>query len=136
MVHIKMEKNIDTIFEEMNWNKSEDIQMQAIEQAKKIKHLSVFIMPIENKSVWENCAKVLISKSDDELSLYFIELFKWFKDMNWPGAYLIYDRLLNVSKEEILVECNYSISVARKLKDYAWERALLDFYKQYIDCFN
>ena len=30
-------------------------------------------MPIESKSVWENCAKVLAEKSDEKLRIYYID---------------------------------------------------------------
>ena len=74
--------DIDTIFDMLSWNSNETTQIKGIKEAKKIKHLSVLIMPIESKSVWENCAKVLISKSDKELIPYLYELFRWLQDMN------------------------------------------------------
>lgn len=128
----KMECNIDKTFEYLSCNNSDEVQNLGIEVAKKIKNLSVLIMPIEDKSIWENCAKVLIIKNDDELQLYYIKLFEWLKDMNWPGAYLIYDRLVRVSSENILNAYRYSISVAKQTKDRAWEMALNDFYTEYI----
>ncbi len=126
-----MQCNIDQLFEYLSWDNSDEVQHLGIEMASKIKHLSVLIMPIENKSVWENCAKVLVSKSDDELQLYFIKLFEWFKDMNWPGAYLIYDRLIRVSAEKFLAAYQYSLLLAKRTKDTAWEKALKDFYQNY-----
>lgn len=83
---LKMEVSIDKIFEYLSWDNSDEVQKLGIELAGNINNLSVLIMPIENKSIWENCAKVLISKSDEELSMYLIELFEWLKDMNWPGG--------------------------------------------------
>ena len=74
---------IDQLFEMLSSNNEEKIQMQAIEEAKKIKNLSVLIQPIESKSIWENCAKVLASKSDQELAIYLIDMFQWLQDMNW-----------------------------------------------------
>ena len=127
-----MSCNIDKIFEQLSWNNSEEIQQAGIETAKEIKYLSVFIMPIENKSVWENCAKILASKTDDELKLYYFQLFEWIKDMNWPGADLIYDRLLVASGEDILSAYRYSVSIAEKINDYTWKRVLKDFYSDYI----
>lgn len=93
-----MKCNIDDIFGYLSWNNAPEVQSMGIEMAKKIKFLSVLIMPIEDKSVWENCAKILASKSDDELDRYFIKLFEWIKDMNWPGADIIYRRLSLVSR--------------------------------------
>lgn len=87
-----MSMGIDQIFEMLSWNNEEKIQEQGIEEAEKIKHLSVLIQPMESKSIWENCAKVLASKSDQELESYLIPLFEWLQDMNWPGADVIYKR--------------------------------------------
>lgn len=53
---------IDRIFDMLSWDNEEKIQTKGIEEAKKIRHLSVLIQPIESKSIWENCAKVLARK--------------------------------------------------------------------------
>lgn len=50
--------------------------------------------------MWNNCAKILSDKSDEELSPYLPELFRWLKDLNWPGAICIYDRLI-ISEDEL-----------------------------------
>ena len=127
-----MEVGIDKIFEYLSWDSNNEIQKRGIELASNINNLSVLIMPIENKSIWENCAKVLISKSDEELELYFFELFEWLKDMNWPGAYLIYDRLICVSTEKFLPAYQYSLSAAKQTEDRIWERALKDLFVEYV----
>ena len=127
-----MNIGIDKIFEYLSWNNSDEIQKCGIKLAGNIKNLSVLIMPIESKSIWENCAKVLVNKSDDELSLYLINIFEWLKDMNWPGADLIYDRLLRMSSEKFLPAHRYSLSVAKQTQDCPWEKALNDLYVEYI----
>ena len=65
-----MGTDIDTIFKMLSWNSSEKEQLRGIDEAKKIEYLSVLFQPIEDKSVWENCAKVISSKSDNELKKY------------------------------------------------------------------
>ena len=127
-----MEVGIDKIFEYLSWDSNNEIQNRGIELASNINNLSVLIMPIENKSIWENCAKVLISKSDEELELYFLELFEWLKDMNWPGAYLIYDRLICVSTEKFLPAYQYSLSAAKQTEDRIWEMVLKDLFVEHI----
>ena len=125
--------NIDKIFEMLSGKNNEKVQTKGIEEAKKIKHLSVLIMPIESKSIWENCAKVLISKNDEELKLYLFELFNWFQDMNWPGAYLIYDRLKCIPFHDLEFAYSFSLKQAKKTNDYPWVQALNDFKKdQYL----
>lgn len=126
-----METDIDKIFEYLSWDNDNEVQKLGIELASNINNLSVLIMLIENKSIWENCAKVLVSRSDEELELYFFELFEWLKDMNWPGAYLIYDRLICVSVEKFLPAYEYSLSVAKQTEDNIWEMVLNDLFVEY-----
>ncbi|MBQ7161756.1 MAG: DUF5071 domain-containing protein [Clostridia bacterium] len=123
--------SIDTLFEYLSRKNSEDVQKLGISIARKIKNLSVLIMPIEDKSIWENCAKILCEKSDEELELYFFDLFEWLKDMNWPGAYQIYDRLLCVEKEDFLYIFETVFFTAKQLQDNVWVSALQVFLSEY-----
>ena len=123
--------SIDTLFEYLSRKNSEDVQKLGISIARKIKNLSVLIMPIEDKSIWENCAKILCEKSDEELELYFFDLFEWLKDMNWPGAYQIYDRLLCVEKEDFLYIFEIVFFTAKQLQDNVWVSALQVFLSEY-----
>ena len=118
---------IDKIFEMLSWDNDIEIQRRGILEAEKITHLSVFLQPIESKSIWENCAKILSSKSDKELELYLIDLFRWLQDMNWPGAYIIYDRLQKMSFEFIKFAYTFCLNMATKTEDHMWEEALKDF---------
>lgn len=127
-----MEVSIDKIFEYLSWENNTEIQKQGLKLANNIDNLSVLIMPIEDKSIWENCAKVLVSKSDEKLKIYFFELFEWLKDMNWPGAYLIYDRLICASSEFFLPAYQYNLSMAKQTQDCAWEMVLNDLFVEYV----
>ena len=93
--------SIDRIFEMLYRDNDEETQRLGIEEAKKIKYLSVFIQPVESESIWENCAKVLADKCDAELSPYLPRLLEWIKLLCLPGAQLIYDRLTEVSKKDM-----------------------------------
>ena len=93
--------------------------------ASNIKNLSVLVMPIENKSIWENCAKVLISKSDEELELYFFDLLEWLQDMNWLGAFCILNSLQKYSDNNSICNAiNVCIEKAKKCRDEVWESNL------------
>ena len=94
--------SIDRIFEMLYRDNDEETQRLGIEEAKKIKYLSVLIQPIESESIWKNCAKVLADKSDAELSPYLPRLLEWIKLLCLPGAQLIYDRLTEVSKKDMV----------------------------------
>lgn len=126
--------NIDQIFEMLSWKNDEETQNKGIREAKKIKYLSVLIQPIEDKTIWENCAKVLADKSDEVLAPYLISLFQWLQDMNWPGAYIIYDRLKVIPAKDIKLSFDISLSLAEQHNDFPWKQALMDFKKDSEIC--
>lgn len=117
--------NIDTVFEYLMDNQSEEIQKIGIMHARKIRHLSVLIQPLESKSLWENCARVLVEKSDMELRRYLYSLFKWIQDMNWPGADLIFRRLVTFNEEDFQRVFEYSLALAEKTLDSGWSQPLM-----------
>ena len=124
-----MEASIDKIFEYLSSYNSSEVQEYGIDLAGNIHSLSVFIMPIESTLLWENCAKILIKKQDEELELYYPELLEWLQDMKWPGADLIYDRLVNVSNEYFTNAYEYCLLLAKQTQDHPWEMALIDLLK-------
>lgn len=118
----------------LDWSNTNRIQKIGIKKAKRIKSVYVFILPVlpaNSKSIWENCAKVLVDKSNEELQPYLIKLFEWLKDMNWPGADLIFNRLILIPKESILPAYKYCASLAEKTDDFAWNLSLKHFNEQY-----
>ena len=127
--------NITDIYEMLDWNKPSEIQSRGRELAQGVENLELFIQPLflkYNKNIWDNCARILASKSDDELSLYFVKLFEWLQDMNWPGACLIYDRLLCAKKESIDFAYQHSLKIAKQSNDCVWEKVLKGFYADFI----
>ena len=115
-----MGTDIDTIFKMLSWDSSEEVQLRGIEEAKKIEYLSVLFQPIEDKSMWENCAKVISSKSDNELEKYMYNMFEWIKDMNWPGAFVIYARIKRMDADLLIENYIYAIKIALKYQDINW----------------
>lgn len=120
--------NIDYIMDLLDWNNSIEKQEQGIEMAKDVKCINVFLQPCSknyNKNVWDNCAKILSARSNEELSPYMIELMEWLQDMNWPGAFCIFDRLKGMVNEQ-LFQYSYTICLkcARALDDETWESNL------------
>lgn len=120
---------IDKIFEMLSWNNDSETQSNGIEIAKSVKHLSVFFQPIENKAVWENCAKVISSKTDEELELYIIPMFEWLQDMNWPGADIILNRLLKMSCNVLQISYDIVLTKAKNNNDAVWI-SVLEFFKK------
>ena len=97
--------NIDEIMNMLDWNNNAETQQKGIELAKDIKSINVFILPMHpgcSKNVWDNCAIILADKSDEVLNPYLIRLLEWIKDINWPGALIILDRLKRFSETSML----------------------------------
>ena len=112
--------DINSLFKMLSWNSSEAEQRKGIEEAKRVRYLSVFMQPIEDKSIWENCAKVIADKNDEELEIYLEELFYWISDPNWPGAFIILERLKKMQAE--IIYNTYLTTVKRAItnKDENW----------------
>lgn len=124
--------NIDEIYDMLSWEKDEQTQLKGIEEADKICSIGVFILPIlpsSSKSIWENCAKVISKKTNEELKPYLCNLFTWFQDMNWPGASIIFDRLMLIPYNDLKLALAISISSAEKNNDIPWKSALMAFEK-------
>ena len=123
-----MSVDIDTLFEMMDEGQPVEVQEEALREARKIKSLSVFMQPIEYGWSWENCAKVICEKTDEELNSYKYEMLEWLQDLNWPGAFLIMERLekmdpqllLNAAIYAVMHAVGYQVKQALLLKDNEW----------------
>ena len=124
-------QDIDAILSMLSWDNDEAIQQKGISEAQKIKHLSVLFQPIKSKSIWENCAKVLASKCNIELVPYLYLMFEWLRDFNWPGADIMFNRLLDIPIESLQGAYRYSLEQAKARNDVPWELCLLDFQEEY-----
>lgn len=118
-----MKDNIIKIYKMIEWNSSPDVQIRGIEMANKISDLSYFIQPMNpdfNKSIWENCAEIVVNKTDEELAIYLNSLFEWLQDINWPGAFVIFERLKKFSPQLLIEPFRICISRAESNKDNEW----------------
>lgn len=116
-----MKYTMDEIYEMLSWDS--EMQGIGIAEAKKLKCLYPLLQPIVpglQKKVWENCAIVLASKTDQELKPYLFALLEWLQDLNWPGAERILNRL-SVMKERVLQgPLAYSRRLAEMNQDETW----------------
>ena len=115
-----MTVDIDTLFEMMDEGQPVEVQEEALREARKIKSLSVFMQPIEYGWSWENCAKVICEKTDEELNSYKYEMLEWLQDLNWPGAFLIMERLEKMDPQLLVYDVIYKVKQALLLKDNEW----------------
>ena len=119
--------NIDYIMELLDWSNSTEKQLQGILLAREIKCINVFLQPgfPYGKSVWNNCAKILSERTNEELSPYLIDLMEWLQDMNWPGAFCILDRLKRMINAPLYQHSyNICLKCAKALEDETWETNL------------
>lgn len=121
--------NIDYIMNLLNWNSSEEDQEKGICLAQDVKCFNVFLQPCTpqyNKNVWDNCAKILSAKTNEDLYPYLVDLMLWLRDMNWPGAFRILDRLKKMSSDSLFQKSyNNCLKSAKAIGDETWESNLL-----------
>ena len=111
---------IDELFEMLDCNNDKETQKIGIEEGMKVKNWLIFVRPVENKNIWENCAKIIASYSDEELKIYLGKAFEWLQDANWPGYDIIYNRIKIMPAEMIINEYRKALEDAQKLEDEMW----------------
>ena len=119
--------DIDEIMNMFDWNNPLDVQEIALEMARGIRCINVFILPCHSghcKNVWDNCAKILAEKSDGELRPYLSKLMVWLQDLNWPGAYTIFERLKYYEGAGFDFAYNCCVLQAKALDEEMWLSAL------------
>lgn len=120
--------DIDYIMSLLDWNQSIADQEKGIKMAGQIEGVNVFLQPCNknyNKNVWDNCAKILSERTDEELAPYLVELLEWLQDLNWPGAFCIFDRLQKYADKSSYDRAfNTCLKYARAAKDDVWESNL------------
>lgn len=108
-------KNINAIMDMLDWNNDLAIQKKGRNLAEEVQCLKIFMQPCDqkyNKNVWENCALVIYEKSDELLQPYLFDLLNWLQDLNWPGAFIIVDRLKKFQNYKML-----AFAICEKVKE-------------------
>ena len=125
--------DIDYIMELLDWNQTEEEQAKGRELARDVKSINVFLQPKGkncNKNVWDNCSLILAERSDEELTPYLQDLMVWLRDMNWPGAFSILDRL-NRYEDVSMIEraLKSSLELAKAMHAKIWFKNLKQIKK-------
>ena len=121
-----MNKDIDELFKMLKWNQDEKIQEKGRQIAKDIRYFSISFQPIEDKSVWENCAIIISEKTDEELSPYLYKMLDWLQDINWPGADRILERLISMPVHIMYPSYLLILKKAIQLQDESWLMSLYE----------
>jgi hypothetical protein len=95
--------DINYILQLLDWDSTEAEQQEGLLLARSVKCVSAFFQPAGvvdcgGKATWDNCALVIAERSDEELTPYIHNMFWWLRDMNWPGAEIILQRLLQFDR--------------------------------------
>ena len=127
--------DITEIMDMLDWHMPSEIQSKGISLARNTETIIPFIQPLtpkHNKNVWENCAVIIAEKSDENLKPYLVELLEWLQDMNWPGANIIFKRLLEMPFDMLEMPYNIVLTIAKKNDDKAWIMILEDFKNHFV----
>ena len=116
--------SVERLFEMLSWNSPEEVQREGIAEAKNVQYLSIFFQPLEDKSVWENCANVISDKSDTELLPYLANMLEWLQDGNWPGYDTIFARLAQMPQDALAPMLASCADMAEHTQDEAWLASL------------
>jgi hypothetical protein len=115
---------IDELFDMLSWENDEETQRKGIELAKEIKCFSVFLQPYgleHSKDIWENCAKILATYSDETIKYCLQGLLEWLADMNWPGAETVLQRLIEFNDQSLLsLFIDHCVKEALVCDDQVW----------------
>ena len=95
--------DINYILQLLDWDSTEAEQQEGLVLARSVKCVSAFFQPAGvvdcgGKPTWDNCALVISERSDEELTPYIYRMLWWLRDMNWPGAEIILQRLLQFDR--------------------------------------
>ena len=117
--------DIDYIMSLLDWNNDIAEQERGIMLARDVKCFSAFFQPRcypYGKNVWDNCARIISERSDNELKSYLTDMMEWLQDMNWPGAFCILERVKKYEGRGLLMNAYANcLKCAKALDDETWE---------------
>ena len=94
--------SIQRIYDMLDWRQPEEIRNEGRVLAHKIKDVSLLYNPKgATPSAWIECWKVLLEKSDDDLTPYITDFLEYIADMNRMGAESVLERLVVFSGEKL-----------------------------------
>ena len=82
--------------------------------------INQLVLPVGHKDCWFNCARLIERFDDKHLVPNLVNLFEWFKDLNWPGADIIAKRIFQLPKEAVKRAYVMALRKAMDAGDLEW----------------
>lgn len=122
--------NIEFLIRDLDWNKSEHVTNNAIQELLKVSEEEAILLAKQSnslccKSCWHNAAVILkeIGYPRNRLALPY--LIDWFQDINWPGVQTIIELLKKIDKEILIPYIRDSANKALNDNDELWAFGIL-----------
>ena len=129
---MKLQKSILDYLEDLDVSESShETQEEAVRiltsyVATSIPSIQFLIRPFAWKDVWDNAARIIVAQTDAALERYIPQLLIWLTDINWPGADLIFKRLIQFSGEKLEAWIDDAKRWAKMDGNLYWEESLED----------
>ena len=129
---MELQKSIFDYLEDLDASESSpDAQEEAVRiltsyVATSIPSIELLIRPFARKDVWNNAARIIVAQTDTALERYIPQLLIWLTDINWPGADLIFKRLVQFSDEKLEAWIDDAKRWAKMDGNLYWEESLED----------
>lgn len=123
---------IDELISKLSWDLPDKIQEDAFQKLNSMySELLLKLIQPQDKSCWENAAKLLMAISCPTNEIVVSKLLEWLKDMNWPGATTIRELLGTVNAKILFPHIKKALKKAADCHDYvwiAWLKELLEYF--------
>lgn len=105
----------------LSWEKSEEVQLEAIAKLEQIDKDSVsLLIKFSKKPTWDNAVIIIrnigFPKNKDAIP----SLIELLQDLNWPGAREGIDVLATMDIKAVIPHIENALIIAAKEKDYMW----------------
>lgn len=116
------ELSFEQLVENISWDKPVEIQKQAMEEILRVteeQNISKLIV-WENKSTWENAAKIVLKLGYPKTKPLLPELLGFYQDINWPGVPEVTEALGGFDKGYLIDGIEKAAKAAIDGRDYGW----------------
>ncbi len=124
---------IDELLKMLSEKNTDEIQQKGLELARQVKTVSIFVQPASTQigmDIWENCAKVLSERTDQELEPILGRLFGWLRDATLPGAIIIAKRLNAFAQSD---QFSYRLRITKRFAQSRKEDHYLHNIEQWVE---